>query len=326
MNLSNLPTPWWLPERHTQTLWRRFARTTRVHRLRERFTLSDGDFVDLDHLCAASGDVEKPLVVLLHGLCGSSDSAYIHSTQALLHSNGYDSVGVNYRGCSGEVNNRARAYHSGATDDVTEIVVHLYSQAKRPIVLIGFSLGANIALRYLFEHPSSSVVQAAIAVSTPFSLAKCSRALTKGLSKSYGQYFKRQLVADLNRKKRHFKNTGNHAELEKLNALGDLSTLTDLWDFDDRVTAPLHGFKDADDYYSRCSSGLVLDKIAAPVHLIQSANDPFIPIEALPDASTLPDHIRLQCTDNGGHVGFPHRDEKQWLEKQILEALTQLCA
>ena len=265
-------------------------------------------------------------MLLLHGLCGSAESAYMQTTQRLLHDHGYDSVAMNFRGCSGQINSLARAYHSGATDDVGEVIEVLQAHQPRPIVLVGFSLGANVTLRYLFENPSASPVVQGIAISTPFQLAACSKALERGLSRAYGFYFKVQLVNSIEDKKHYFRQANKPGELAKLEALGDLTKLKNLWDFDDKGTAILHGFENAHDYYSRCSSGNILDQITSPVHLIQSVNDPFIPSDVLPSESTLPPNIILHLCDKGGHVGFTSSGDKLWLERQILNAVSLVDA
>lgn len=320
---SDFKSPWWLPDRHSQTLWRRFSPAPAVSRRRQRIALADGDFIDVDHLMGSDSNraIQRPQVLLLHGLCGSSDSGYIHSTQQILQASDYDSVAMNFRGCSGEINRLARAYHSGATEDLVEVIAALQKTAQRPMILAGFSLGANVTLRYLFEHAERTPVVKAVAISTPFALAECSKALCSGLSSAYGLYFKRQLIQDVNNKKAHFRATNNTQELERLESLGDLRRLRDLWDFDDKVTAPLHGFANADDYYRRCSSGAVLSQITGSVHLIQSSNDPFIPNEVLPDSTALPGHIELQLSAHGGHVGFVSSTDRIWLERQILNAI-----
>ncbi|MDP1932589.1 MAG: alpha/beta fold hydrolase, partial [Gammaproteobacteria bacterium] len=276
---SPFKSPWWLPDRHTQTLWRRFAPTAGIRQRRERLELADGDFIDLDWVdadAALLGDL--PVIVLLHGLCGCSGSPYMQSMQRLLHSKGYSSVAMNFRGCSGEINRLARAYHSGCIEDVEEVYQSLHARlAGRSLAFAGFSLGGNVLLKWLSEIGHRPDVLLGVAVSTPFSLSYCSGTLNTGVSKAYGHYFRRRLVRDVEAKKAWFRMSGKTTEFEKLEALGDLRRLQTLWEFDDQVTAPLHGFAGAEDYYERCSSGPVLPRIKTPVQLIQSGNDPIIP-------------------------------------------------
>ena len=325
MSASHPPfvTPWWLPDPHTQTLWRRFAPMEGIRQRRERLELNDGDFIDLDWVDAELAPQRNlPVVLLLHGLCGCSSSPYIQSTQRLLRYKGYSSVAMNFRGCSGEINRLARAYHSGCTEDLEEVYQSLRARMDgRPLALAGFSLGGNVLLKWLAEIGSRPDVLLGVAVSTPFSLSYCSGALNSGLSKAYGHYFRRRLVRDVEAKKSWFRIGGQQQELEKLEALGDLRRLQTLWDFDDQVTAPLHGFAGAEDYYARCSSGPWLSHVVTPVQLIQSGNDPIIPLCSLPETGTLPAHISLLLTESGGHVGFTCSGEPLWLEERIVAAI-----
>ncbi|MES3006706.1 MAG: alpha/beta fold hydrolase [Pseudomonadota bacterium] len=320
-HVPEFASPWWLPDGHTQTLWRRFVSHAPLPRRRQRIELADGDFIDLDWLEAAPSP-DLPSVFLLHGLCGSSASPYILSLQRLLHSHGYTSVAMNFRGCSGEINRLARAYHSGCIEDVEEVYQTLQRQTGgRSLAFVGFSLGGNVLLKWLSEIGRRAEVVSGVAVSAPFALAQCSSAMNSGLSKAYGHYFRRRLVADMERKRDHFRVSGLPDEFEKLAALGDLQRLQTLWEFDDQVTAPLHGFEGARHYYETCSSGPLLPVIQTPVQLIQSANDPIIPASSLPDAGALPAHVRLHLTGSGGHVGFTCAGQPLWLEQRILAAL-----
>lgn len=318
-------SPWWLPDAHSQTLWRRFTPSRPLPRQRQRVELPDGDFLDLDRLAPEAGqeDASPVLVLVLHGLCGSSQSPYVLALQRCLQAAGLASVAMNFRGCSGEQNRLARAYHSGCTEDLEAVFVALREQGEnRPVVGVGYSLGANVLLKWLAEIGERDGVLGGVAVSTPFALAHCSAALSKGFSRLYGHYFRRLLITQVEHKRESFRRQGGMPqELERLEALGDLRRLRTLWDFDDQVTAPLHGFSSAQDYYERCSSGPELAQIRCPVTLIQSANDPIIPRGSLPQGDSLPPGIRLQLTASGGHVGFTSADQPDWLERQVLAAI-----
>lgn len=318
-------SPWWLPDAHSQTLWRRFAPSRPLLRQRQRVELPDGDFLDLDCLSPETGQegASPALVLVLHGLCGSSESPYVLALQRCLQAVGLASVAMNFRGCSGEQNRLARAYHSGCTEDLEAVFQALREQnPSRPLVGVGYSLGANVLLKWLAEIGDRDGVLGGVAVSTPFALAHCSAALSKGFSSLYGHYFRRLLIAQVERKRETFRRHGGmQPELERLDALGDLRRLRTLWDFDDQVTAPLHGFNNAQDYYERCSSGPGLAQIRRPATLIQSANDPIIPRGSLPQVDTLPPGIRMQLTTSGGHVGFTCADQPDWLERQVLAAI-----
>jgi predicted alpha/beta-fold hydrolase len=323
MTAQEFKSPWWLPDGHTQTLWRRFVPGNNLHQRRQRVELSDGDFIDVDWV-DGPGDQRRPVVFLLHGLCGSSGSPYIVSLQCLLQQHGYTSVAMNFRGCSGEINRLARAYHSGCSDDVEEVYHAVRREVgDRPFAFVGFSLGGNVLLNWLAQLGSSHSVLGGVAVSTPFSLAYCSEALNSGMSAFYGRYFRGRLVRDVEAKRAWFRHKGWHQEVEKLAQLGELRRLQTLWEFDDQVTAPLHGFADAPDYYARCSSGSVLSAIKVPALLIQSRNDPIIPARSLPDHTALPERMKLLLTEAGGHVGFTSASDSLWLERRILEAIRQ---
>lgn len=324
-------SPWWLPEGHSQTLWRRFAPPVPVGQRRQRVELSDGDFIDVDWVDAAQSNSrpEQPIVVLLHGLCGSALSPYIQSLQRLLQERGISSAAMNFRGCSGHINRRARAYHSGCTEDLEEVYQCLRAQnPHRNFAFAGFSLGGNVLLKWLAEIGQREGVLGAVAVSTPFSLSYCSEALNTGMSRLYGHYFRRKLIDDVERKREFFRaqagQTGWQQELERLEALGDLRRLKTLWEFDDQVTAPLHGFSGAEDYYGRCSSGPLLGDIKCRVTLIQSANDPIIPALSLPSEASLQPHISLHLEAAGGHVGFTCAGDANWLEERVFAALSKM--
>ncbi|MBT8147857.1 MAG: alpha/beta fold hydrolase, partial [Gammaproteobacteria bacterium] len=251
---------------HAQTLWRKFAPVPSVAHRRQRVELADGDFIDLDWSQPSVSSVPSVpsgtessnngmIILLLHGLCGCSQSSYIQSLQHRLGEAGYTSVAMNFRGCSGETNRLAKAYHSGVTADLDEVFQVLQKQyPDSSFTAAGFSLGANVLLKWLGEEGEQSSLQRAVAVSTPFNLTLCSQAMLEGLSQMYGRFFLRRLVADVEKKKAAFEQSGNQEQLELLRSCGDLTRVSSLWDFDDRVTAPLHGFDDAHDYYEQCSS------------------------------------------------------------------------
>ncbi|MEX0963138.1 MAG: hydrolase [Pseudohongiellaceae bacterium] len=316
---SEFKPAWWLPGGHSQTLWRKFSSAKLVEHVRQRVELDDGDFIDLDWTTIdPKKSKDNTIVLLLHGLCGCSKSSYILAMQNLLNEQGIASVAMNFRGCSGELNRLARAYHSGVSEDVNEIFQKLLIEfPDQNFMFVGYSLGANVLLKWLGETGAHSRIRKAVAVSTPFALEYCSQAMLKGVSRVYGQYFVRRLVKDFRMKQQYLL---LHApqEAARIAKLGDTNGIASIWDFDDRITAALHGFDGAKDYYRRCSSLGFLRSIAVQTLLIQSKNDPLIPGKSIPQADMLSPSTCLQLTDKGGHVGFVSSHPGNWLEQRIL--------
>lgn len=291
---------------------------------RQRIELADGDFIDLDWAqrpeIAQSGTDD--IVLILHGLCGCSQSSYVLALQSQLNKMGKASVAMNFRGCSGHSNRLARTYHSGASEDLRAVLQALANEfPNSSISAVGYSLGANVLLKYLGEEGDTARCVAAVAVSTPFQLAHCSRAMLKGPSSLYGRYFVNRLGNSLRDKLQQLELAGADQELQRLRALQIPKRFAHIWQFDDLVTAPLHGFTDAADYYERCSSAGFIDQISTPTLLLQSNDDPIIPATALPDPDELPANVEFRLIDKGGHVGFISARDRNWLEEQITSSL-----
>jgi predicted alpha/beta-fold hydrolase len=295
---------WWLPGPHLQTLWSAFfRRTPELQRSRERLWLEDGDFLDLDWHGVHSA--EAPLVLVLHGLTGSSSSHYVLGLQQALTAQGWASVALNWRGCSGQANLLPRGYHSGVSEDLTTVIRHLQAcRPQAPLYAVGYSLGGNVLLKYLGESGGNSGLQAAVAVSVPFRLDQCADRIGIGFSRIYQAHFMRELKAYLQRKREQFAERSQHTHLATLDSLGELDDMQTFWDFDGRVTAPLHGYADAEDYYKRASSRFYLPAIRTPTLLIQAADDPFVFRHSIPQDSELSACTRLELHRHGGHVGF----------------------
>ncbi|HDZ08044.1 YheT family hydrolase [Pseudohongiella sp.] len=318
--------PWWLPGGHLQTIWRKLAAAPSLIRQRQRIELADGDFIDVDHLHAGGSDVagaDRPLVFLLHGLAGCSASPYILAMQHTLHGAGYDSVAMNLRGCSGDHNRLAIAYHSGCSGDVEEVMAALMARQQRPLVVIGYSLGANVLVKWLSETRFKNQLCAAVSVSNPFSLDLCCAQMKTGMAYWYGRYFLRRLRTDLQCKRDAFVRQGRDDQVQAINRLGALDGLQTLWDFDDAVTAPLHGFAGAEDYYQRCSSRRFIADTPVPTLVVHSHNDPIIPLHALPTRDQTPAHVSWEILPSGGHVGFAMKGHNAWLEHRILRFIEQ---
>lgn len=275
----------------------------KLQRARERLWLQDGDFLDLDWHGPHQADA--PLVLVLHGLTGSSDSLYVLGLQQTLATQGWASVALNWRGCSGEPNLLPRGYHSGASEDLAETIRHLRAQRPMaPLYAVGYSLGGNVLLKYLGETGADSQLQAAAAVSVPFRLDQCADRIGMGFSRVYQSHFMREMVAYVKDKQRLFAHQGMADRLSILEKLGPLDNMRTFWDFDGRITAPLHGYADAEDYYRRASSRYFLGQIATPTLIIQAADDPFVFPHSLPEADELSASTTFELHAHGGHVGF----------------------
>nr|WP_251030628.1 MULTISPECIES: hydrolase [Pseudomonas] len=312
---------------HLQTLWGPLWRkTTHIERQRERLWLEDGDFLDLDWHGPHSA--KAPLVLVLHGLTGSSNSPYVAGLQQALGRQGWASVALNWRGCSGEPNLLARSYHSGVSEDLAAAIHHLRDRRPlAPLFAVGYSLGGNVLLKHLGETGSHSQLEGAVAVSVPFRLDQCADRIGQGFSRFYQAHFMRQLVAYVRNKQRQFQHDGRHEGLATLAALGPLENMRTFWDFDGRVTAPLHGFSDAADYYRRASSRYFMSEISTPTLLIQAADDPFVFPHSLPEPGELSASTRLELHARGGHVGFVDgslRSPAYYLERRIPQWLASL--
>ncbi|WP_439887150.1 hydrolase [Pseudomonas sp. MBLB4123] len=320
---------WWLPGPHLQTLWNPLCRKPVVlRRRRERLWLADGDFLDLDWHGPHSADA--PLVLVLHGLTGSSDSLYVVGLQQALAARGWASVALNWRGCSGEPNLLPRGYHSGASEDLAETLHHLRGQRPRaPLYAVGYSLGGNVLLKHLGEAGGDSLLHGAVAVSVPFRLDQCADRIGQGFSRVYQAHFMREMVAYVRSKQRLFADLGQAERLSALERLGPLDDLRTFWDFDGRITAPLHGFSDAQDYYQRASSRYFLGRIRTPTLIIQAADDPFVFRHSLPEPAELAPGIEFELHRHGGHVGFVEgtlRRPAYYLERRIPQWLTAQAA
>lgn len=309
---------WWLKNPHLQTMYPALLRKSpKLARQRERLDTPDGDVVDLDWY----GRRRDAIVILLHGLAGSSDSGYIVGLQQALVGCGYGSVALNFRGCGGSPNRLARCYHAGDTADIDFVYQTLrrrYPQAA--LAAVGFSLGGNVLLKWLGEKGDSLALQAAVAVSVPLLLAECASKLDDGFSKVYRWYLLGELKRYMRRKRQYLESRGLAEEAEKLRALGDLSAIRSFWQYDDRVVARLHGFNDVHDYYRQSSSRRFLPAIRVPTLLLQAADDPFMTPAVLPARNELAPLTLLEVSQGGGHVGFVGGDSMPggyWLERRI---------
>ncbi len=319
---------WWVPGPHLQTLWQPlFRREPRPPVERESLRTPDGDFIDLDWL----GPDDQPIVVLLHGLSGSSRSPYIRGLQHRMAGLGWRTLAMNFRGCGGRPNLTWRSYHSGETRDFDWVIKSLRGRyPDQPVTAVGFSLGGNVLLKWLGEQGARADLKAAVAVSVPLRLDLCAKRLNRGLSRLYRDRLLHELKGYVADKCQHLQSLGRDEEARRLVDLGDLSPIRTFREYDDRVVARLYGFRDAEDYYDQSSSRQFLNRIRRPTLLIQAHDDPFMTPEALPAASELSPCVQLEVTRTGGHVGFvsgrrPWRPD-YWLERRIPEYLSQVMA
>ena len=305
---------WWLPDGHSHTLWAALARRPPPPQVRhERFELPDGDFVDLAHV----GQADRPCVLVLHGLEGSLASPHIRTVLQAIDARGWHGVLMHFRGCSGEFNRLARNYHSGDTDDLRCVLSALRERHPGlPFGAVGYSMGGNVLLKYLGESGANSGLAGAVAISVPFELGRAAWRLNQGFSKVY----ERHLIGSLQRKAR--------AKLRVVPCPLDLTALERWNDFktwDDRYTAPLHGFRDAEDYYAQASSRQYLKHIATPTLLIHASDDPFLPPASIPVAADLAADVTLELAARGGHVGFVAEPlagvTEHWLDHRLCSFL-----
>lgn len=283
---------------HAQTLAARLIRARfQSPYSRERVPTPDGDFIDLD--VAGSTDPHRCVCLILHGLEGSSRSGYVLSARRALRRNGIATVAMNFRSCSGDPNERPQSYHAGKTDDIQlalDWLTRRFPRACRGV--LGFSLGGNALLKYLGEAGDAGFdrVDAAVTISVPFDLASSARTLEDGMGRVYARHFLRSMRRKVREKAERFPDTFDMTAVERARTLRE---------FDEAVTAPIHGFTSAGDYYRACSSQRYLSGIRVPTTVIQSRDDPLVPEDTIPwSALDRNGTIRALITDTGGHVGF----------------------
>ena len=290
--------PLWLPGGHAQTIYPSLVRRPEVAYSRQRIDTPDGDFVDFDWLESPEAGPAAPLVVLFHGLEGSSGSHYARALMAHLAEIGWRGVVPHFRGCSGEPNRLARAYHSGDYGDVRWMLETLRKlEPGTTIYAVGVSLGGSALLNWLGreERRAADVVQAAAAVSTPLDLAAAGIAIGQGLNRIYERHFLSTLVPKALAMARRFPSALDEAAVARAGSM---------YGFDEVVTAPLHGFAGADDYWQRASSKPWLEGIRVRTLVLNARNDPFIPAASLPTRSEASASVTLEQPDGGGHGGF----------------------
>jgi predicted alpha/beta-fold hydrolase len=309
--------PRWLPGGHLQTIYpAKCIARPRVAYRRERWSAPDGDFVDIDFIDGTPG---QPFLVLFHGLEGSSDSHYARALMAHIAALGWSGAVPHFRGCSGELNHAPRFYHSGDAQEVDWIVRRLATYSGRhqasKFYAAGASLGGNALLRWLGESQhEAAIVDAACAVSAPLDLAGGGNALSRGFNMVYTRSFLQTLKPKCLQKLQQFPDLFDREAMLRAR---------NLYEFDNIVTAPLHGYRDTDDYWNRASAKHVLTDIQVPTLVLNAQNDPFLPAALLPRSASA--CVTLEYPFEGGHVGFAAGalpGSIAWLPQRITRFLT----
>jgi len=298
---------------HIQTIFPMiFRKIALVCYKRERISTPDNDFLDLDWSTAGN----KRLAIISHGLEGSTQRAYVRGMVKAVNDNGWDALAWNYRSCSGEPNLKLRSYHNGVTDDLSLVINHAGQKGLyKEITLLGFSLGGNLTLLYLGREKPDPLIKKAVVFSVPCDL----KASVKTLSKPVNRLYMKRFLLMLHRKIKD--------KMQVMPGMIDdkgYDKIKDFKAFDDRYTAPIHGFKDAYDYWEKCSSKPFIPDIHVPTLIINALNDPFLPESCFPvkEAATNR-HVTLCMPGSGGHVGFISFNKKKlyWSEKQAVKFL-----
>ena len=300
---SRFTAPGWLRNAHAQTLYPAlpWAWRSRPALRRETLELPDGDVTAVDWL--VDGDSlpdSAPLLVILHGLEGSAHSSYARMLMDATIARGWRSCVLHFRDCGDYRNRLPRRYHAGETNDLRHFLNELQMRREAsgnpgPLLAVGYSLGGNVLLKYLGESEFDTPLAAATGICVPLNLHVCSEALNTGFSKSYQHYLLKRMKRSVAQK------FNRHTAAFDWDRAMDAKTFAE---FDDAVTAPLHGFDGVQDYYDRCSAIHFLDRIARPTLIINALDDPFMSPKVLPDADSLSDAVTLEIAQNGGHVGF----------------------
>ena len=303
---------------HRQTLYASLIRRVDfAYDRRERITTPDDDFLDLDWATPDDTSAQR-VAVLTHGLEGSAHRGYMRGMARAFVRRTWDVCALNLRGCSGTPNRQVATYHSGKTDDLARVVNHVLDEGYTAVVLVGFSLGGNLTLKYLGERGPrvDDRIQGAAALSAPVDLSASADQIDRWSNWHYTQYFLHSLRQKMRVKARQ------HPDRVSARRLWRIQTLRG---FDDAYTAPLHGFDGADDYYRRASSKPLLSEITVPTLLLNAANDPFLPPSCYPDAIAR-DHnqLTLEVPRSGGHVGFVSLNDQgeYWSERRTLSFLS----
>jgi predicted alpha/beta-fold hydrolase len=316
--------PPWLPGGNAQTIYPFMLRSLIIPAYqRERLELDDGDFIDIDWL---DNSIDRPLVIMFHGLEGGSSSHYARSIMGLFQELGWRGAVVHFRGCSGTPNRLPRAYHAGDSEEIDRILHKVRERnqslgSSAPLYVIGISLGGNALLKWLGEQGKKAchIIDGAVTVSVPLDLVAAGKALDSGFNRLYTQHFLGTL------KKKVLKKLDNFPGLFDAVAVAECTTL---YQFDNLVTAPLHGFSNTDEYWVLSSSKPWLKHIQVPTLVINARNDPFMPSSSLPAQTDVSCSVSLEFPAEGGHVGFlssPFPGNLTWLPERVIRFFNNQC-
>jgi uncharacterized protein len=313
---TSFKSPWYLFNGHLQTVIPSIFRKIEIPYTRERLELQDGDFLDIDWY----RNNNENLVIVSHGLEGDSGRHYVTGMVRSLSAHGFDGLAWNYRSCSGEPNRLPRFYHHGDASDLTEVVKKAIEAPYKNIYFVGFSLGGSLTVRYLAENAQglSSKIKGAIVASVPLDLLSSVKELDKFGKRFYQNRFLKKLYKKLKAKSLAFP---KHPIIKVENYTKDIRNFAD---FDNTYTAPLHGYKNAEDFYIKASVKPLLGKINVPLYIIQAQNDPFLTPACLEIEKFKENkNLKLIITDGGGHVGFVQSNNKHtFVEKLAIEKFT----
>ncbi len=302
-------SPKWLPNGHLQTIYPALCiKTPKTPFRRERWTAPDQDFIDVDFVDGGQG---QPMVVLFHGLEGSSNSHYARTLMALVAQQNWHGAVIHFRGCSGEINQAPRFYHSGDSAELNWMLHTIRQRHQGALYVVGVSLGGNALLRWLGEgQHQAEIIDAACAISAPLDLAQGGAALSRGLNLIYTQMFLNTLKPKCLIKLNQFPGLFDRKRLV---------AARNLYQFDNVITAPLHGYKNTEDYWHRASAKHILGDITVPTYILNAKNDPFLPGQYLPQKAAA--CVTLDYPSDGGHVGFAHGPmpgNLNWLPQRIM--------
>lgn len=314
--------PRWLPGRHLQTIFpAAWMRLPEVRYRREQWQTPDNDIIELDWLlpetAEAGQSARQPLVVLFHGLEGSSRSHYALRLMTALQQKAWRGVVIHFRGCGGTPNRLPRGYHCGDSAEIDWILRRLHANYQGPIHAVGISLGGNALLKWLGEqqHAAINIIDKAVAISAPLALPSTGHALGRGFNRFYAWLFLKTLRPKaLAMVAKHDLDFDSKA----------IAKVRNLWHYDGLFTAPLHGFRDADDYWQQANCRPFLSDIRLPTLLLNARNDPFLPEQDLPDASEVSACVTRDFPRRGGHAGFvgswnaAANDHSDWLAQRVL--------